>query len=178
MKEDLRFLARANIILDANVLIDGIKFFDESSNFFEAVQVNNCCPLIDSVVEFEFFRGARNAKEESLFLAFIAKVFGVEPFRLPIPDRDTFKLAQTIAKIAFRSENKPLDFADCLIAANCVRYARPGAEKVYLATQNHADFPPAIFDRKHVVLVPLPDGRIKTIGIYAVNEERLKDFSS
>ena len=72
--------------------------------------------------------------------------------------------AQIISAIAYRASNKVLDLADCIIAAQIATYHKNSSlAKLYLATQNHADFPPAIFNRVYTELITLDDGKIKIV---------------
>lgn len=145
--------------------------------FFDAVKNSNCTPVMEPVVEFEFYRGARNNKEKRLHQEFIAAVFGDEVFRLARPQEETFEIAQKIASIAYISSNKTLDLANCIISAQIAKHSTNKTARLYLATQNHTDFPPAIFDRIHTKLIELPDGKIKTIGIYCIDNDRLEKLS-
>ncbi len=173
-KNALEFLRGNYILLDTNILIDGIKYPNEFGEFFNAVKQNNCSTVVEPVIEFEFFRGARNNKELLLFKEFMTLVFGQSPERVTRPNEETFKTAQLISAIAYRTDNKTLDLADCLISAQIAKYMG----KLFLATQNHTDFPSAIFDRVYTKLIELPDGKLKTIGIYVIDKSRftlLKD---
>ncbi len=173
-KSELEFLRGNFILLDTNILIDAIKYQEQFGALFSDIRKNNCSPVVEPVIEFEFYRGARNNKELCLFKEFIEETHGKEPDRLNRPNEDTFKLAQLISAIAYRTDNKALNLADCIIAAQIAKYVGNNLGRLFLATQNHSDFPPAIFDRVYTKLIELPDGKLKTIGIYAIDNTRFK----
>lgn len=167
---------RSFVLLDTNILIDSAKFPESFTPFYRTLEEREVQTVLESTIQFEFLRGFQVRKNAEEFLeAFLGK----DRFTL-VPDKDLFEMALRIAHVYYLADNKHIKIADALIAAQISKYARSAsdANELLLATQNHKDFPPVLFQRLAVHLVTLPDGSIKTLGVYRFDLEVFKKFSS
>ena len=167
---------RSFVLLDTNVLIDSSKYPKEFSALYSELERLSIVPVIESTVRFEFLRGLQHIEAGELLLKALC---GPDAIVL-VPDSDIFDRALSIARIYMRADNKSTSVPDTLIAAQMGKYARDTHDmsEMFLATQNHRDFPPVLFERVDDVLVTLTDGSIKTIGFYRFHKDRFDALSS
>jgi predicted nucleic acid-binding protein len=133
------------VVFDTNILIEAYKHFDAFAvllNFFKRC---NCKVLYFPLIQFEFTRDAFIAEHHRSRQRFLEKLGGTS---MPFNDelvREALSIANVYAhqKIA----SKP-SLVDCCIAALMKHYA----DKVFLVTTNHKDFPLLLFDRIHTLL--------------------------
>jgi len=163
------YLNGSFILFDTSVLIDGIKYQDEYQSFFDFIKEQDCTGLLDATVRCEFLAGARNDSEMLLLSDFLQSLFGSSDPGLRI-STETFETARKLMNCVYRAENKHLKIPDALIGSQIVQYSSV-VGNLLLATQNHHDFPPVIFERKYTQNINLPDGKIKTVGIYDVRTD-------
>jgi predicted nucleic acid-binding protein len=120
-------------------------------------------------------RGIRKMEQVEAYEKFLTKLYGKDRLELRVDD-SIFQTATNIAIIYGRSKFSDIEYGDCLIAAQMYKYAH---SNLYLATQNHDDFPRLIFDRVGVYTI---DGRksdqIFNIGIYTFNKSRFEKLLS
>ena len=174
MDENIEFLENKYLLLDTNILIDSVKYTDDFTEFFQVISSKKVVSVLDSIVKFEFFRGARNRKEYSGYRAFLDELLK-KPEMMPLPNEEDYLNAQRIAAISLRSNNKDIKFPDCLIGAMLIRYSHP-MPRLFLATQNHRDFTPTLFTLEKSVVIRLDSGNIKTVGIYSFNLKRFNEM--
>lgn len=174
-REILSIPKRSFVLLDANVLIDSSKAPSEFAALYAEFARLEIVPILESTIRFEFLRGVPDAEAgEQLLVEFCG-----EDMVTLVPDKDIFRRALSIARIYMRADNKKTNVPDTLIAAQMGRYARDTKDvaEMFLATQNHKDFPPVLFQRVDDLLVTLADGSIKTIGFYRFRKDRFEEFS-
>lgn len=161
---------RGFVLLDTNILIDTSKYPAEFSDFHRELQRLNISSVVESTIRFEFLRGLKNAAAGEELLN---ELCGSGHMVLN-PDKDIFARALQISGIYLRNDNKQTKLADVLIAAQICRYAREASSEseLLLATQNHKDFPPVLFERVEDTLLTLSDGSIRTIGFYRFKKDR------
>ena len=162
-------------MLDTNVLVDTSRYPSEFSVLYDELERLGIGSIIESIIRFEFLRGLRNIKDGEKLLE---ELCGAGPTVL-VPDSDIFISALAIARIYVKSNNKDAKVPDTLIAAQMCKYARAkqGKYQLFLATQNHRDFPPILFERVDDVLITLGDGSIKIIGFYRFRKDIFEKFS-
>ncbi len=163
------------VLLDTNVLVDTSKYPLEFSVLYTELERLLIGAMIESTVRFEFLRGMRNTKDgEKLLEELCGKGYTVL-----VPDSNIFTLALAVARIYMKSDNKSTSVPDTLIAAQMCKYARTKQEKsqLFLATQNHRDFPPTLFERVDDTLITLTDGSIKIVGFYRFRKDRFEKLS-
>ncbi|MDE1944298.1 MAG: PIN domain-containing protein [Patescibacteria group bacterium] len=168
------------VLLDTNVLIDSSKFPEEFSVLYAELRRLEIVPVIESTIRLEFLRGLKRGPEElRAGEEFLTALCGTDHLVLA-PDKDIFDRALTIARIYLNADNKSSSVADTLIAAQLSKYARTASTvaELFLATQNHRDFPPVLFDRVDTMLVTLADGSIRTIGFYRFKKARFDQLAS
>lgn len=164
--EDLKSILGKYILLDTNVLIDSAKFPEDFSIFYNFLQENNIISILDPTIRLEFIRGAQTRKDKELFEVFLNETVGSDRIELK-PSEKIFGIAENIALITAQVNNAKMDLGDCLIAAQMASIKTD----LLIATQNHQDFPAALFDRLHVEIIPVSEtGKIKTVGIYKMNK--------
>jgi hypothetical protein len=79
-----------------------------------------------------------------------------------------------------RSNSKAISLADLLISAQAKKYARQTMhyQELLIATSNHDDFPPILFDLVHTEIVKLKDGKLKIVGFYRFSQERFYNLNN
>lgn len=167
----LRIPERGYVLLDTNVLIDTSKYPEEFSTLYKEFEKLHISTVLESTIRFEFLRGISKPSEGDKFLE---ELFGTDCLLLK-PDQNIFDSALQIGGVFKRNDNKQVKIADLLIAAQICKYAKDSTAhtELILATQNHKDFPPVLFERIDDYLVTLSDGSIKTIGFYRFKKARL-----
>lgn len=178
--EHLSIPKRSFVLLDTNILIDSLKFPREFSVLYAELRHLEIVPIIESTIRFEFLRGLKRGIEEARAgEEFLSELCGPDHVVL-MPDKDIFDRALAIAHIYMDADNKHASVPDTLIAAQMGKYARnkKGFAEMFLATQNHRDFPPVLFKRIDDMLITLADGSIKTVGFYRFCKERFEALSS
>ncbi len=158
----------AHILLDTNVLVDMSKHSGEFTVLHDFLRKNKLVRLIDQTIQFEFLRNFRSKANAHKFLI---GLFGpLSDVTLPVSD-EIYENALEIARICHLVDNKDISFADALIGGQIMKYTRSKLDKnsVILASQNHRDFPPILFERVDELLVTLKDGSIRVVGFYIFN---------
>ncbi len=165
---------RGFVLLDTNVLIDTVKYPAEFSTLHNELARLKVISVTESTIRFEFLRGLRNVADGE---ALLSELCGAHHLVLN-PDKDTFDKALKISQIYVRNDNKQVKIADIMIAAQIAKYAKVAGDvtELLLATQNHKDFPPVLFDRVDEVLITLQDGSVKIIGFYRFKLDRFKQL--
>jgi predicted nucleic acid-binding protein len=155
---------RSFVLLDTNVLIDTAKFPEDFDVLYKELSSLHIESVIEETIKLEFLRGL---KDPATGQKLIDALCGEKAMTL-IPNKEIFERALAISKIYLRSTNKVASVPDTLIAAQLCKYAREkkGQYEMFLATQNHRDFPPVLFERVDQVLITLADGSIRVIGFY------------
>ncbi len=157
------------VLLDTNVLIDTTKYPADFQYLHAELKRLSIQSIIEHTIKFEFLRGLKDVKAGEQLLN---ELCGLGHVTL-VPSQDIFERALVISDIYMKSDNKYASLADTLIAAQMCRYARDkkGEYEMYLATQNHRDFPPVLFERVDDMLLTLHDGNIKVIGFYRFRKD-------
>lgn len=173
--EDLSWLKNKFLLLDTNILIDSVKYPDEFKTFFDLVNSNEVKSVVDYTITFEFLRYANSTKESKDYNLFLDKIFGAKKNQIALlPRPEIFKIAENIALIANRTDNNKIGLADCLIGAQLAKYTDG---LLFLATQNHSDFPVCIYDLLYKHDMRLTNGKIKVVGIYQLNRNKYKELA-
>ncbi len=172
----LSIAQRGFVLLDTNILIDTTKYPEEFSVLHTELKRLYINSVIESTIKFEFLRGLRSPKEGELLLEALCGAGHI----VLNPDKHTFETALEISQIYYRNENKQVKISDVIIAAQIAKYARSESveTELLLATQNHKDFPPVLFDRVEDLLITLADGSIKVIGFYRFRLDRFNQLKS
>ncbi len=161
------------ILLDTNVLIHSSKNTEEYSSFYSALHSHNVKAVLEECVRFEFLRSVSDKKERKEYELLLSLLTGSasDPWVLPVSS-ETFATAKDIANLYTRDNKPKIEFGDCMIAAQMHKYAGSG---LYLATENHNDFPRILFELvcTHVVDVS-KRGELHTIGIYKFRIDNYK----
>lgn len=170
----LSITQRGFVLLDTNILIDTTKFPEEFSVLHNELKRLHINSVVESTIKFEFLRGLRNVQVGQLLLDALC---GAGHMVLH-PDKSTFETALHISQIYYKNENKQVKISDVIIAAQIAKYARGerNETELLLATQNHKDFPPVLFDRVENLLITLADGSIKVIGFYRFRLDRFNQL--
>ncbi len=158
------------VLLDTNVLIDTSKYPEEFSRLHTELKRLNISAIVESTIQFEFLRGLRNPVDGEVLLDELCG----KGRTVLAPNKDIFEHASHISRIYYKNDNKITKIADVLIAAQICRYSRNQSQQneLLLATQNHRDFPPVLFERVEDMLITLADGSIKVIGFYRFRKEQ------
>lgn len=164
----------SSVLLDTNILIDTSKHETVFGELFIELNRLHVVPIIERTIRFEFLRGFGDQQKGIDFLDEF-----VPDATILTPDKTIFQIALDISHIYLRSDNKHTSVPDALIAAQLCKYTHGAKAKypVYLATQNHKDFPPVLFERVEECLLTLPDGKIKVVGFYRFKKEIFDDLT-
>jgi predicted nucleic acid-binding protein len=173
---ELKIPERGFVLLDTNVLIDTSKYPDNFLVLHNELKRLHISSVVESTIRFEFLRGLRNVIDGEKLLSGLCG----ENHLVLNPDKDTFDRALKISQIYVRNDNKQVKIADVIIAAQIAKYAKGAgnANELLLATQNHKDFPPILFDRVDEMLITIPDGSIKIVGFYRFKVDRFNDLQA
>ena len=174
--ENIKELERQYVLLDTNVLIDSTKYPEEFDSFFGLLKKFHVESVIDYVVKFEFLKGARNKDEYKKHIKFLDLLCGTDRHELFL-NKEIFEVAENISRIAYKSSNKNLSLNDSLIAAQIQKYSKTNSNRLFLATQNHKDFLPTLFEQIYIHTFTLKDGVIKNICIYTFRENIYKELT-
>ena len=168
--KNLQIPKNSPVLLDTNVLVDSVENGPTFQDFFAALNAIEAKSVLSAVVELEFRRGFSSSDKPTLFLD---KWFGKDRLVLPL-DNSLYQYVYEIDRINHRQGNQKVKLGDLLISAQMAKYSIPKREKycLLLATQNHKDFSPAIFDLRDVINLRTPSGVIKTIGMYQFSPTR------
>lgn len=164
----------SHVLLDTCVLIDSSKHPSSFIDFYEHLRIKNAVPVLEKIVETEFLRSSQRQDVGRLLLDCW---FGEDRLLLSIT-AETFKDALDISQVYTVTGTKPVALPDLLIAAQAKKYARLTADyrELIIATSNHFDFPPVLFDLLYVQNIRLSDGKIRTVGFYRFSLERFNSI--
>ncbi len=164
----------SSVLLDTNVLVDALQHGNEFQEVLKQLEALEANFLLSVVVRLEFLRGFTKLDQAQDFLT---RWFGGDVLELGL-DINVYEYVHDINLINLKQGNKSLKLGDLLISAQMARFSakRPEGQGPILATQNHKDFPPALFDLKDVFNLQLPSGVIKTIGFYHFNPRRFTEL--
>ncbi len=172
-----------HIFLDTNILINYSKFQKFYQYFFDKLKENNVTSVINKFVMFEILRFAKNLEEKKQIENFF-KILNLPlgETTLPIVDQnydDAINISNIYQnKLPSSSKISPID---CFISAELLTYNIHHQEsKLFLATENHQDFPTLLFDRVGIETIDTnSDGNssIHNIGIYSFNVERFNQLN-
>ena len=163
------YLKQSFILLDTNILIDAIKNPSAYQPLFDLFEENDCKALLDPNVRIEFLRGARTQNELKLHKDFLITIFGTESADLSV-SVDIYEIARKLMWCAQLNENKHIKLPDALIGAQIYKY-RTTHGNLLLATRNHVDFPPFLFERKSTINLFLANGSVNSVCIYDVTPD-------
>lgn len=163
------------LLLDTNVVVDSLKYGKEFQSFYSDLRKRKVQSVLDYTVKFEFQRGATDLSLIKKYEEFLKLLYGSDRMELKM-DQITFDTAINIAIIYGRNTCSRIEFGDCLIAAQMHRYEH----SIFLATQNHQDFPGFLFNRIGIYTIDIQSkdpkkDQIKTVGIYKLNLDAYKD---
>jgi len=177
---DYKNLAGKYLLLDSNVLINYSKFQTLYEDFFSELRNNKVTLLIDSHVKFEILRFSKDRKErDSLEEWFIKFGINFEEMEVANP-KELSDYALNVANIYEKKYNASgnISLTDCFLAGIMAFYNRNSGQ-MYLATENHRDFPCSVlFNRLYVKTIDLhknDSSSIHNIGIYEFDKKRFDD---
>lgn len=163
------------LLLDTNIVIDSLKYPEAFQPMYLDLDKRKVQAVLDHTVKFEFTRGATNLSLIKMYEEFLSRRYGSSKLELVINDF-IYSTAITIAIIHGRNACSRIGFADCLIAAQMHKFEK----NLFLATQDHQDFPGFLFKRVGVYTIDIQDkdpkkDAIKTVGIYQFNIDSYKE---
>lgn len=154
------------LLLDTNILINSSKFRDDFQPFYDEISRLKTQSVLDHTVKLEFFRGAKTKDQKNSFTSFIATLFGKDYHELKV-DNQILETAVKLAMI-YNKKNVKVELGDYLIGAQMQRFS--GSQTLYLATNDHHDFPRFIFDRVYIHTIDIKRADlIINVGIYKFN---------
>lgn len=162
----MEHLRQRHILLDTNILISSAKYKKYFASFFQELNLNEVQSVTDYGIKFEFLRSSNTKERREAKLKYLDLILGSNRLELFV-NAEIFDLAIEIANIYSRKTkgaDKQFSFADCLIAAQMMKYQN----SLYLATVDNNDFPSYLFDRKLIRTIDVGTN-IFNIGIYSFN---------
>lgn len=161
-----------HILLDTCFLIKAYQYSETAffNELFFILESNNCVPLVNDFIRFEFLRGCKTQKhidDKNNFLD------GLSGITLPITP-DILEDAVVISNI-YSNKNinpKQISIVDCYISAYLKKYSN----NVVLLTLDNNDYPLLIHDRVKIQII---DTKIEilVLGFYKFNNKGFDDTS-
>ena len=164
-------LKNKHILLDTCFIIKAYEyshtaFFDE---LFSALQENNCVPVINEFIKFEFLRGCKIIKHIQDKDNFLDALSGVG-MSLPI-DQYILNDATRISIIYSNKnvKNKHINAIDCYISAYLKRYEK----NLIFVTLNNDDYPLLLHYRLGIYPIDT-EKEILVLGFYKFNNNKFQ----
>lgn len=177
-----KILENKFLLVDTNVLIHSSKNIElYQEKFFDKIFASNVSIVVNDLIRIELLRYAKTKSERQKIeelLKFLMKQ-GLKDFQIQI-DPDVIDKSIKIANIYQNKLKsiKTIEVVDCIIAAQIVKYSEKKKEsQLFLATENHSDFPLLFFDRvgiETIDTIAADPGSIHNIGFYSFNSDRYK----
>lgn len=149
------------IFLDTNVLI-GLVSIPPLEEFIISLKTQGNSLLTIPAVFFEFVRGADSIskfKKRSEIFDPSVLIDAIYPIERHFEEMKEYILI-------FQKIAPKMSFSDFLLALCLAKFS-----DAYLLTENHLDFPVAIFDRKNVFTVD-SDKQLRNYGLYQLSSEK------
>lgn len=166
-----------HVLLDTNIIINSSIAPEEYGNFFAYLKEYNYTPLTNEFIRIEYLSESESYSSYKEKLEYFAAIMGghmKEVLELPV-DRQTIQSAEYIGLLYTNKRKKGIGHIDKIIAAQLKKYG----SNLWLATENHKDFPQLLFNRDGVHCVEIGD-EVKTIGLYQFSptkyEKAVTDF--
>lgn len=161
------------LLLDTNILINCSKFPPLFKGFLNKLIDNDITPVIDHTVRFEFLRKADSAYQRTVLEAFLNSLF---PNVMELPfNKETVTDAIDFANIYAWKKEKAISLADCFLASAMKKFNEKATNPLlYLATENHKDFPEYVFKRIGIETVERTRTDIHNIGVYEFDNNGFK----
>jgi predicted nucleic acid-binding protein len=158
-------IARKWVIFDTNILIEG---FEKNPNEFVELHKmlvgSHCAPAYIPMIEFEFLRGAPEAKTRSKRREILRELAHKYPVR---SDSGLTESAIEIANVYESRKGPRPELVDCHIAA----VLRQHPTNLFLATLNHEDYPTYLFNPLYVLPIETRKSLLP-VGIYEWGVEK------
>ena len=157
-------LNNQHILLDTCFLIKAKEYSDTTyfDKLFLVLEENNCIPVVNEFIKFEFLRGCQKQSHITDKTNFLDSLSGVS---LPTT-QDILNTAIDIANI-YQNKNIPnskISIVDCYISAYLQKYN----QSLILLTLNNDDFPLILHDRVEIVTIDTQKD-ILVLGFYKFN---------
>lgn len=164
-----KILDHKHVLLDTCFIIKAhqyaeTEFFD---GLFSLLKDNECVPVINEFIRFEFLRGCQTKAQIKAKTDFLNALSGVV---MPIA-KEVLEGAIDISNIYSnkRIDSKQISRVDCYLSSYLNKYSK----HLVMVTLNHADFPLALHDRFYVYTVDTKK-EVLTIGFYSFDSGRFK----
>lgn len=162
------------LLIDTNILIDYSKYPIFFTSFIKNLRAYNVNLVVDQTVRFEFMRTANSTQKEETLKEFINFFLDKGKVELPINDATVAEAIQ-IANIYAWKNTQKIELADCFLASAMRKFNEGSSQpRLYLATQNHKDFPKYIFKRVGIETIDIKQENIINIGFYEFDNEAFK----
>lgn len=178
---NLKELSEKYLLLDADVLINYTKLQVFYQEFFDELLKYNITPLISPLVKFELLRYAKTKKQKESIEDFFSKVsITLDDMEMPLSPEalSNATLIGNIYRSHLESSTKGISITDCHLAAEMAEF-NIQKQQLFLATENHKDFPDLLFQREEVITIDVGGNKndsIHNIGIYSFKADSYKEF--
>jgi predicted nucleic acid-binding protein len=158
------------ILFDTNVIINYGQYRKFYQPFIDTLFDQHIVPVVSSIIKIELYAFAKNNKERDDVEGLIMRLSKGDPKGWELPTRKELvdkaielgQLYQVSGK-----KGKSIQLGDLLIGAEMMLYKEGGY--LILATENHDDFPPSLFERIGIVTLDCRDS-IHNVGFYKVRD--------
>jgi len=168
------------LLLDSNIIINYSKFTPFYDPVFEQLTEHEVKLTVDPFVKFEVLRFAENEQERQDFEEEIFdNLLSGDDLPMPVADEELYTLATKIGNFyqATVSQSSDIEAIDVFLAARMLKFARSDRENsLFLATENHKDFPSELFTRIGIETIDRSDDQIHNIGFYEVDRPSISYF--
>lgn len=157
------------VLLDTNVVINFGRYRRFYQNFIDVLREHDITPVISPIVRAELFAFVRSDEDAEKVNALINLLSDNRPDDIKMPFVNNIDLAIKLGRKYQERETplKHIQLPDLLIGAELARYQKGG--NLYLATENHNDFPVPIYTRHGIETIDC-EKSIHTIGFYSLQE--------
>lgn len=168
---DYKNISNKYLLVDSDVLINYTKFQKLYQPFFTEVREANITLLVDALSKFEILRYATTPSERNEMEDFFGESLGfLSEMEMPQSDKEIYEKATKIANFYQKKipSSKGISLTDCFLAARMWQF-NENRNQLYLATENHKDFPQLLFERLGIETIDTrgnDNSSIHNIGIY------------
>lgn len=160
------------LLLDTNVVINFGRYHKFYAPLIEQVVAHEIHLVINQVVRAELLAYAKNEEGKQNTLELIKRILRGDDAAVMPFTQELFNFAIQLAE-KYRQAGitvGQIELPDLLIGGDMIRFNKGG--KLFLATENHKDFPVPVFERLGVEVIDCNDAiGVHTIGFYRLSND-------
>lgn len=159
-----------HVLLDTCFIVKAHQYADTEffDGLFSLLQGNDCTPVINEFIRFEFLRGCQTKAQIKAKTDFLDALSG--GVVMPI-DKEVLEGAIDISNIYSNKkvDSKQISRVDCYLSSYLKKYSK----NLIMVTLNHADFPLIVHDRFYVYTIDTKK-EVLNIGFYSFDSDRFQ----